>query len=78
MNTDKDKTTENVELYDTNDKGVDNMSATINIERPCTIQESIIQSCKEVSLMRQGKLPKRSWKDFAETMRKEIDEDKDK
>ncbi len=45
-------------------KGVDNMSTTTLDERYCTVQESIIESFKEVKLMREGKLPKRSWKDF--------------
>ncbi|MCM1049051.1 MAG: hypothetical protein NC433_11590 [Clostridiales bacterium] len=37
--------------------------STLN-ERYCTIQESIIESFKEVQLMREGKLPKKSWRDF--------------
>lgn len=40
------------------------MNATVNAERPCTIAESIKQSCQEVKLMRDGKIPKRSWQDF--------------
>ncbi|MBD5521008.1 MAG: hypothetical protein HDR03_07235 [Lachnospiraceae bacterium] len=36
------------------------MSATMNQARPCTISESIIQSCKEVKSMREGRTPKRS------------------
>ncbi len=30
-------------------------------ERYCTVEESLIQSFKEVKLMRAGLLPKRSW-----------------
>ncbi len=45
-------------------KEVDNMSTAALDERYCTVQESIIESFKEVKLMREGKLPKRSWKDF--------------
>jgi len=45
-------------------KEVDNMSTATLDERYCTVQESIIESFKEVKLMREGKLPKRSWKDF--------------
>ena len=42
------------------EKGVREMDATMNQTRPCTISESIIQSCKEVKAMREGKTPKRS------------------
>ncbi len=45
-------------------KEVDNMSTTTLDERYCTVQESIIESFKEVKLMREGKLPKKSWIDF--------------
>ena len=45
-------------------KEVDDMSTAALDERYCTIQESIIKSFKEVKLMRDGKLPKKSWKDF--------------
>lgn len=40
------------------------MSVASNLERPCTISESIIQSCKEVKDMREGKTPKRSLNDL--------------
>ena len=40
------------------------MSVTANLERPCTIAESIMQSCKEVKDMREGKTPKRSLNDL--------------
>ena len=36
------------------------MNATVNVQRPCSISESIKQSCQEVKLMREGKIPKRS------------------
>lgn len=36
------------------------MNATMEQARPCTISESIIQSCKEVKNMREGRTPKRS------------------
>lgn len=36
------------------------MDATMNSTRPCTISESIMQSCLEVKSMREGKTPKRS------------------
>jgi len=34
---------------------------TENIERYCTVEESLIQSFKEVKLMEAGLLPKKSW-----------------
>lgn len=40
------------------------MSAVVNLERPCTISESIMQSCKEVKDMREGRTPKRSLNDL--------------
>lgn len=33
---------------------------SMGAERPCTVSESIMQSCKEVKQMREGKAPKRS------------------
>lgn len=38
----------------------DTMNATTDIARPCTISESIIQSCNEVNMMREGIVPKHS------------------
>lgn len=32
--------------------------------RPCSISESLLQSCKEVKLMREGKSPKRNLEDL--------------
>ena len=40
------------------------MSVVANLERPCTISESIMQSCKEVKDMREGRTPKRSLDDL--------------
>ncbi|MBD5548103.1 MAG: hypothetical protein HDQ97_12000 [Lachnospiraceae bacterium] len=40
------------------------MSVVANLERPCTISESIMQSCKEVKDMREGRIPKRSLNDL--------------
>lgn len=47
------------------------MNATVNVQRPCSISESIKQSCQEVKLMREGKIPKRSWSDFQRRMKNE-------
>lgn len=51
------------------------MNAVMNIERPCAISESIKRSCQEVKLMRDGKIPKRSWREFKEQMQDEIIKD---
>lgn len=49
-------------------EGADTMNATA--ERPCSISESIVQSCKEVNLMREGKQPKKTWKELREELKK--------
>ena len=43
-------------------KGGNDMDVTC--KRPCTPSESLVQSLKEMKLMRQGKLPKKSWWDY--------------
>lgn len=53
------------------------MSAIIDQARPCTISESIIQSCKEVKSMREGKTPKRSLSDLFTNIEKWSKEDKE-
>ena len=58
------------------EKGESDMNTTMNVERPCTILESIEKSCQEVKLMREGKIPKRSWNDFIKRMKEEMTEDK--
>lgn len=63
------------EVYHEFTKEDDTVDTTIEKTRSCTIAESIIQSCKEIKLMREGKLPKRSWEDFAQKIREEIEED---
>ena len=40
-------------------------------KRYCTIEESIIESCKEVKEMREGKKAKPSWFDFLEDLKEE-------
>ncbi len=46
------------------DKEEQTMGAVVNLDRPCTISESIMQSCKEVKSMREGRTPKRSLNDL--------------
>lgn len=40
------------------------MNKVMEQARPCTISESIMQSCKEVKSMREGRSPKRSLNDL--------------
>ena len=54
------------------------MSAAMNQVRPCTISESIMQSCKEVKNMREGKTPKRSLNDLFTNIEKWSNEEKNK
>jgi hypothetical protein len=39
-------------------KGVCFMIATENVQRYCSVRESLIESCKQVKLMREGKMEK--------------------
>jgi len=57
----------------TTKEGVDTMNATV--QRPCSVRESIVQSCKEVKLMREGMLPKKTWKELREELKKIKSED---
>jgi len=43
----------------------------ITCERPCTPSESVAQAIKEMMLMRQGKIKKRTWEDFEKEMGKD-------
>jgi hypothetical protein len=70
-NYDKDKQNEKASNMEDDDMN-------ISIERHCSIKESIIESCKEIKLMQDQKLPKRSWDDFAKKIRDEIKEEKNK
>lgn len=53
-------------------KGDDAM--TQPVERYCSIEESIRESCKEVKLMRDGKIPKRNWRDSFNKLNKDSGE----
>ncbi len=44
------------------------MSMIMEQTRPCTISESIIQSCKEIKSMREGRTPKRSLSELFENI----------
>lgn len=39
-------------------------------DRHCTVAESLTESLKQMQLMRECKLPKKSWKDFKEELNK--------
>jgi len=52
------------------------MNATV--ERYCTVSESLIESCKEVKLMREGKLPKHSLQDLWKNIEKWKSDDEGK
>jgi len=53
----------------------DNMNTTAETTRDYSLSEALIASLKEVELMRKGELPKRSWNEFVEKMRKEEEEE---
>lgn len=57
---------------DKENKGDDNM--TPPVERYCTIEESVKESAKEVKLMREGKLPKRNWREVFKELREELED----
>jgi len=40
-------------------------------KRYCTPSESLEQSLKEMKLIREGKIPKKSWNDLKEELKKE-------
>ena len=45
-------------------------------KRYCTIEESIIESCKEVNLMRKGLKPKKNdWRTWLDQLEKELEEE---
>ena len=46
------------------------------IERYCSIEESLIEACKEVNLMRKGLLPEQNnWRDWIKELREEYKDD---
>lgn len=53
------------------------MGMTMEQTRPCTISESIIQSCKEMKSMREGRMPKRSLSELFENIEKWSKEEKE-
>ncbi|WP_440118487.1 hypothetical protein [Paenibacillus sp. QZ-Y1] len=51
-------------------KEEDNMNIT-TIQRPNTPTESMKESMKQMELIREGKLPKRSWRDYIKEQKRE-------
>ena len=49
-------------MTDKKDKGDKNMDITV--ERYCSITESLEESLRQMKLIREGKLPKKTWKEF--------------
>ena len=41
-------------------------------ERYISVEQSIINSCREVNLMRQGKIAKRDWRDVFSELKSEL------
>lgn len=44
-------------------------------ERYCSIEESLVEACKEVNLMRKGLLPERDWREAMAELRQELKDD---
>jgi hypothetical protein len=61
---DKDKTNKN---FSPLDKGDDDMNVTI--DRYCTVAESLEESLKQMKLIREGKLPKKTWKELRDELK---------
>jgi hypothetical protein len=55
-----------------NGKEENEMDANIMqpVKRYCSISESLKQSCLEVKLMREGKIPEKSWSQLREELKK--------
>ena len=50
------------------EKGADTMDAAVKVKRPCSVSESIKQSCMEVKMMREGRAPKKSLDELFENI----------
>ena len=59
------------------DEGVDDMSTNFAqpISRYCSVSDSLRQSCKEVKLIREGKLPEKTWRQLKAELKKLKDDD---
>ena len=52
-----------------NNKGDDGMNGTI--ERYCPVTESLEKSLKEMKAMREGKMPKKTWRQYRDELKEE-------
>ena len=59
------------------EKEVRVMGVIMEQTRPCTISESIMQSCKEMKSMREGRMPKRSLSELFENIERWSKEEKE-
>jgi hypothetical protein len=50
---------------------MDEIKKELDNERYCTVAESLEQSLKEMKLMREGKLPKKTWRELMEELNNE-------
>jgi len=55
---------ENISIYKIRVRIIGGVDMNNTTERYCTVTESLEQSLKEMQLMRQGKLPKKTWKEY--------------
>jgi len=46
------------------------------VERHCTIEQSLIESCKQMKLIREGKLKAKSWRELFKEIENENTSDK--
>lgn len=49
-------------------EGDDGMDTAVKVKRPCSVTESVKQSCMEVKRMREGKAPKKSLDELFENI----------
>lgn len=49
--------------------------STILVDKHLSPKESLKEACKQMKLLREGKLPKETWNDFMKELEEEKDED---
>lgn len=64
---------ENLNNSNKDTEGDEDMDALV--ERYCPVSESLEESLKEMKLMREGKLPKKSWREMFKELKDEDKED---
>jgi hypothetical protein len=48
-----------------------NANISTEVERYCTVEESLIESLKEMKLMREGKLKGQTWREYRQASKEE-------